>query len=69
VSERDQLVGEIEKIPDYDVQENPEIVGVEVLVSRAGCEEKVEKLEDQKLERGFGFAIEEKNYVFAKRHI
>lgn len=32
---------EIEKITDHDIHKNAEIVGIEVFVGRAGCEEEI----------------------------
>ena len=43
-----------------------EVVGVEVFVSGRGGEEEVKQFEDEELEGGFAFAVEEEDEVFAK---
>lgn len=43
-----------------------EVIGVEVFVRRWGGEEEVEEFEDEELEGGLAFAVEEEDDVFAK---
>ena len=43
-----------------------QVVGVEVLVCWRAGEEEVKELQDEKLERGLAFAIEEQDDVLAK---
>ena len=43
-----------------------EVVGVEVLVSRRCSKEKVEKFENEQLERSFALAVQKEDYVLAE---
>lgn len=64
--QRDGREGKIEEIPDHDVDEDAEVVCVEVLVCERGGEEEVEELEDEELEGGFAFAVQEQDDVLAE---
>ena len=69
MAERDQLVGQVEEVTDYDVQENSQVVGVEVFVCCSCGEEEVEELKDKELEGCFCLAIEEQDDVLPECHI
>ena len=58
--------GQVEQVADHDVHQDAEVVGVEVFVGGLGGEEEVEEFENQELERGLAFAVEEEDDVFAK---
>ena len=53
VTQRGGVVGQIEEVPDHDVDKDAEIVGVEVFVSRRCGEQEVEYFEDEELKGGF----------------
>ena len=46
-----------------------EVVSVEVFVGGRGGEEEVKQFEDEELEGGFAFAVEEEDEVFAKSFV
>lgn len=46
VAERDELVGEVEQVADYYIEEDAQVVGVEVFVGGGCGEEEVEEFED-----------------------
>lgn len=58
--------GQVEQVADDDVEEDAQIVGVEVFVGRGCGEEEVQQLEDEELEGGLGFPVEEEDEVFAE---
>lgn len=55
--------GQVEQVTDDDVNENPEVIGVEVLESRRVGEEKVEEFKNQQLEGCFACEGGEKKQV------
>jgi len=69
MAERDQLVGEVEEVADYDVQEDSQVVGVKVFVCCSCGEEEVEELKDEELEGCFCLTIEEQDDVLPECHI
>ena len=58
--------GEVEQVADHDVDEDAQVVGVEVFVGGLGGEEEVEEFENQELQGGFAFAVQEEDDVFAE---
>lgn len=64
--QRDGRKGKIEEIPNHDVDEDAEVVGIEIFVRERGGEEEVEELEDEELEGGLAFAVQEQDDVFAE---
>lgn len=53
VTQRDGLGRQVQQVPDEDVDQDMQVVGVEVLTCRGGREDEIEKLEREELEGSF----------------
>ena len=69
VAQGHELVGQVEEVADDDVEEDPQVVRVEVLVRGPRREEEVEQLEDQELQRRLRLPVQEQDDVLAERPV
>lgn len=69
VAQGHELVGQVEEVADDDVEEDPQVVRVEVLVRGPRREEEVEQLEDQELQRRLRLPVQEQDDVLAERAV
>jgi hypothetical protein len=59
-------VREIDEIPEDDVNQDMEVVGVKILGSRSVAKNEIQEFEDQQLEGGFRFPVQEEDEVAAE---
>lgn len=69
VAQGHELVGQVEEVADDDVEEDPQVVRVEVLVRGPRREEEVEQLENQELQRRLRLPVQEQDNVLAERAV
>lgn len=54
MSQGGRLLGQVEEVPDENIDEDMEVVCVKVFVGARGGEDEIEELEREQLEGGFG---------------